>query len=464
MWFRTDLRLTDNTALHTACQSGPTIALFICSPQQWKNHHDAPCKIDFWLRQLHQLSLELTELNIPLVCLEVDEWKNIPTIISRFCQKYCIQQVHANIEFGVNEAQRDFLLEKQLKLQHIPFQQYADRTLFFPGTIKNKNNQPFQVFTAFKKACYEQLYYSHITIFPKPNKQVQLLDIEHALAVKNPFQSSTSISTQWPAGENFAQQRLTEFVEHHVKQYDVERDFPALNHTSQLSPYLNAGILSVRQCITALSNYFGSLDQLPTGAQIWLDELLWREFYQHMLAGYPKLSKGKAFHAAKEPQIWRHAPDDLLAWQEGRTGFPIIDAAMRQLLSTGWMHNRLRMIVAMFLCKNLLIDWRHGEQWFMQHLIDGDLAANNGGWQWCASIGSDAVPYFRLFNPITQSKRFDPNGVFIRTWLPELAHLDDKQIHQPYAKSSTTSSNLQYPHPIVDLDMSRLRALDAYKR
>ena len=182
---------------------------------------------------------------------------------------------------------------------------------------------------------------------------------------------------------------------------------------------------------------------------------------QHILFDYPQVSKHLPFKANTQKIVWRDAPEDLIAWQQGQTGIPIVDAGMRQMLKTGWMHNRVRMICAMFLSKNLLIDWRLGEAWFMQHLIDGDLAANNGGWQWCASTGTDSVPYFRIFNPISQSQKFDADGNYIRKWVPELAHLDAKQIHEPYAKNKMLKLN--YPKPIVDLKSSRIRAIEAFK-
>jgi deoxyribodipyrimidine photo-lyase len=230
-----------------------------------------------------------------------------------------------------------------------------------------------------------------------------------------------------------------------------------------LSAYLAAGVISVRQCLHAvLSRNHGELDSGNPGAVVWINELLWREFYKHILVGFPRVSMGRAFRRDTEALPWRHAPDELAAWQQGRTGYPIVDAAMRQLLATGWMHNRLRMVAAMFLSKNLLIDWREGERWFMRHLIDGDLAANNGGWQWSASTGTDSVPYFRLFNPHSQSRRFDPEGRFLRQWLPELDALSDRQIHDP-SSAGALFLPAGYPPPIVDLGMSRARALDAFR-
>ncbi|HAL67580.1 MAG TPA: deoxyribodipyrimidine photo-lyase, partial [Pseudomonas sp.] len=226
---------------------------------------------------------------------------------------------------------------------------------------------------------------------------------------------------------------------------------------------LAAGVISPRQCLhAALAHNRGEFDSGSSGVQTWINELLWREFYKHILTGYPQVSRHRAFRAHTEALPWRNAPKEFEAWQQGRTGFPIIDAAMRQMLATGWMHNRLRMLTAMFLSKNLLIDWRLGERHFMRHLIDGDLAANNGGWQWSASTGTDSVPYFRIFNPVSQSQRFDPKGRFIRQWVPELQDIDDKNIHDPGKCHGLIDANL-YPSPIVDLHSSRQRALQAFK-
>jgi deoxyribodipyrimidine photo-lyase len=198
-----------------------------------------------------------------------------------------------------------------------------------------------------------------------------------------------------------------------------------------------------------------------SGQQFWLNELLWREFYQHVMADFPHVSKYLPFKRSTQNIPWRQDDDALNAWKYGQTGIPIVDAGMRQMLATGWMHNRVRMICAMFLAKNLLIDWRIGEAWFMQQLIDGDFAANNGGWQWSASTGTDSVPYFRVFNPISQSQKFDAQGDYIRRWVPELAKCDAKQIHEPYANASTVELN--YPRPIVDLKTSRQHAIATFK-
>lgn len=348
-----------------------------------------------------------------------------------------------------------------MKANGIAVQRYNDGLLFAPGSVCNQQGQMFQVFTPFKKACWQRLHSAPPRALPKPAVQApvaiesQLQEV-HALLAHN-----VDWQVLWPAGEDHAWRQLHEFCQHRMKNYQQERDFPALDTTSHLSPYLACGVLSIRTCWQiAVESNRGEFDSGCQGAVTWLSELLWREFYQHLLALHPRLSRGEPYLEHTRYISWRNAPDDLWAWQQGRTGFPLIDAAMRQLAKTGWMHNRLRMVTAMFFSKNLLLDWRLGERWFMQHLIDGDLAANNGGWQWSASTGTDAAPYFRVFNPVTQSLRFDPHGHFIRQWLPELAHLSSKEIHQPQAGLFAND----YPAPIVDLKSSRLRAIQVFQQ
>ena len=282
-------------------------------------------------------------------------------------------------------------------------------------------------------------------------------------SVKGFTPPTESLRALWPAGEGHAQQRLAHFANEQIHYYKDERDLPAVPGTSQISAYLAAGVISPRQCLhAALQNNHGEFESGSPGVFTWVTELLWREFYKHILVGYPRVSRHRAFRLETEFLPWRDAPEELAAWKEGRTGIPIIDAAIRQLLETGWMHNRLRMVVAMFLTKNLLIDWREGERFFMQHLIDGDLAANNGGWQWSSSTGTDSVPYFRIFNPLSQSERFDPEGRFIKHWLPELADLNKKEIHNPSIAGGLFGI-ANYPRPMVDLKKSRERALTAFK-
>lgn len=240
--------------------------------------------------------------------------------------------------------------------------------------------------------------------------------------------------------------------------YDQARDFPAVAGTSGLSPYLAIGALSSRMCLAGVI----SAEQ-SRGGTTWKNELLWRDFYHHLMFFIPDLSRQACFHAWGDRLVWDDNPELLAAWQAGETGYPIVDAAMRQLNQTGWMHNRLRMIVASFLTKDLHIDWRHGQAYFMRHLVDGDFPANNGGWQWSASTGCDAQPYFRIFNPVSQGKKFDPGGRFVRAWIPELEAVPDRYVHCPWTWKGSTQSSA-YPPPIVDHAKARLVALQRYSQ
>ncbi|MHA6163607.1 deoxyribodipyrimidine photo-lyase [Pseudomonas sichuanensis] len=465
IWLRSDLRIDDNTALSAACQRGPAVALWIASPGQWQSHDDAACKVDFWLRNLRQLRQSLQALNIPLLIRHTDSWAEVPEAVLEVCRQHNIEAVHWNDEYGVNEARRDQATARLLGQAGIGAHGHLDQLLFKPGSVLTRSGHYFQVFSQFKRVCLEHLHRSLPARAPRVQRQGALDIASDPIPAHIEGFDGTPVALRehWPAGEDEAHRRLAHFLDECVEDYPQQRDLPATAGTSQLSPYLAAGVISPRQCLhAALASNQGEFDSGNAGVQTWVNELLWREFYKHILVGYPQVSRHRAFRAHTEALPWRNAPDDLQAWKEGRTGFPIIDAAMRQLLHTGWMHNRLRMIVAMFLSKNLLIDWREGERHFMRHLIDGDLAANNGGWQWSASTGTDAVPYFRIFNPVTQSQRFDSKGVFIRHWLPELRQADDKYIHFPVKSADLFATNY-YTGPIVDLESSRQRALDAFK-
>ncbi len=464
VWLRSDLRCADNPALHTALAKGPVIACFVLSPAQWQQHDDAACKVDFWLRNLTALQDELAALNIPLKLLDCPLWQDLPSALLSFCQQHEISAVHVNHEYPVNEQTRDARCAEALRQHGIGFYPQHGNALAAPGSVLTNAGGVFKVFSQFRKCLFKHWEISGSpTPLPYPQAQAPLPISSDAVPsqVAGFAKPSQALIDLWPAGSAAAHERLRQFTEQHLHAYKDQRDLPALPGTSQLSAYLVAGVLSLRQCLySAQMANQGQYADGSAGAVHWISELIWREFYLHITAGYPRVSRHRAFRPETELVAWRDAPDDLAAWQQGRTGVPIVDAAMRQLLATGWMHNRLRMISAMFLTKNLLIDWREGERWFMQHLIDGDLAANNGGWQWSASTGTDAAPYFRVFNPVSQSQRNDPDGAFIRHWLPELNSLDHKAIHQPPQGLFAPSG---YPAPIVDLASSRERAIAAFQ-
>ncbi len=359
MWFRNDLRIHDNTALHAALQAGPTVAVFIISPAQWLSHHDAACKIDFILRNLVELEHSLRTLNVPLLIRYADYWHQIPQVLTQVCQELNISAVQVNTEYGIYESQRDIAVGTDLVDQGILFHSHLDRILFKPGTVLTQSGTYFKVFSQFRKVCYQYLYEQLPQCIDTPRPQAALALESDAIPTEVAGFASIDTARQalWPAGEKVAQQRLDVFAKSTISAYDEQRDLPAKAGTSQISPYLVSGVVSIRQCLhAALSANQGEFATGNTGVVTWVSELLWREFYVHILVGYPHVSRHRAFKPDTEAVAWRDAPKELLAWQEGRTGFPIIDAAMRQLLATGWMHNRLRMIVAMFLTKNLLID------------------------------------------------------------------------------------------------------------
>ncbi|MSE15986.1 deoxyribodipyrimidine photo-lyase, partial [Pantoea agglomerans] len=331
-----------------------------------------------------------------------------------------------------------------------------------PGSVQSGDRSMYKVFTPFSKAFVRRLQQGLPECVPAPKAR------EGAPLKASPipaFDYPTEDFDQdlFPPGEAAALKRLRHFATQPVIDYPAKRDLPALDATSRLSVYLATGVLSPRQCLhRVLHEHPDALDN--SRAFTWLNELIWREFYRHLLVAWPALCRHKPFIDWTRNVEWQRNDAHFDAWKAGKTGYPIVDAAMRQMKALGWMHNRLRMITASFLVKDLLIDWREGERYFMQQLIDGDLAANNGGWQWAASTGTDAAPYFRIFNPTTQGERFDEKGDFIRHYLPELAGVPDSDIHQPHVWAEKHHKKLDYPAPIVDHKVARKKTLDAFER
>ncbi|MYZ44815.1 deoxyribodipyrimidine photo-lyase [Schauerella aestuarii] len=462
-WFRTDLRVHDNPALAEAMAYGPTLAVFVISPVQWQAHREAPVKVDFWLRNLAALQQALDALNVPLKIIHSDDWQDVPEKLAALCKAHAVTAVHANAEWGINERRRDIATVERLDDEGVSWTVHHGSSLLIPGSVVTGKGEAYKVFTPYARACRERLQSAPPRTVPLPHKQAKAPTSSDAIPKSVPgyHAPDRALHSMWPAGEDAALARVEAFANDAIAHYKTERDVPAVDGTSRISPYLAAGVISPGQCLrTALAANHGELDSGKQGITTWITELLWREFYQHLMAANPSLS----MHAPMKPATggipWRDDPDAFDAWTAGRTGFPIIDAGMRQLMEMGWMHNRLRMLVAMLLSKNLLIDWRKGEAWFMANLIDGDLASNNGGWQWSASTGADAVPYFRIFNPETQSRNIDPQGRYIRKWVPELADLNDRDIHAPSAQQRRDAG---YPEAIVDLKATRKRALEVFK-
>ncbi|UAW97917.1 deoxyribodipyrimidine photo-lyase [Halopseudomonas nanhaiensis] len=463
-WLRNDLRIHDNTALWHASQNGAVVAVYLITPGTWAEHDEAAVKVDFWLRNLVELGRALEALNIPLKLVEVDHWRDAPQALLNVARDVDATGMFFNDEYGIHEQRRDQAVAEEFRSAGLACQRFVDNTLFEPGTLLTQSGSMYKVYSQFRKQAYANLHRALPQCLPAPSRQGTLAVTRDTPPEKVAgFEQVTATIQQiWPAGERAASDRLDLFVADILEDYQDTRDRPDLDGTSRLSPYLASGIISVRQCLhAAIGANRGEFDSGNTGAVGWINELLWREFYRHILVCYPHVSRGKAFRSEYQDFRWRTEPDALRAWQTGNTGIPIVDAAMRQMLATGWMHNRLRMITAMFLTKNLLINWQDGERWFMRHLIDGDFASNNGGWQWSASTGTDSAPYFRVFNPMSQAEKFDPDAGFIREWVPELRSLSPREIHRPL--SSSQLAELGYPEPIVDLKASRQRAIEAFR-
>ncbi len=475
MWFRADLRAHDNTALVSACNaSDETIGVFILSPGEWIAHDTAPVKLDLVRRTLVELSASLKTLNIPLLFVTCKSPAQIPAALVALARKHACDSLHFNREYELNEARRDEAVIEAFRDAGLVATAHDDQAVLPPGSVRTQAGTPFTVFTPFKKRWMQVLEDrgrgpvlpapakgARMTVAPDPVPPASMFEVPSEPTQRVALKQA---STLWPGGERHAQERLERFAEQRIDRYKSDRDFPAIDGTSALSPYLAIGAISPRQCLhAALEANAGKLDAGKPGPSHWISEIVWREFYIHLIAAFPRLSKHKPFKPTTDRLPWVYDEALFARWCEGRTGVPIVDAAMRQLVQTGWMHNRCRMIVAMYLTKDYFIDWRWGEKFFMRHLVDGTLASNNGGWQWSASTGTDAAPYFRIYNPVSQSRTYDPKGEFIRRYCPELASLDDESIHDLTELAPLAKARLEYPEVAVDHAKARERVMREFK-
>lgn len=456
VWFRNDCRVSDHQALYEACANagpGEVEALFLWTPQHWARHDYGLARQYSWSQALKELSQSLAKLGIPLTLVEADSWfAGVRTMIDR-AQIMGVRTLSFHREFGWDEVQRDRLAIELAHKNGIETRVYEDRISWDPQLLLTGQNEMYRVFTPYKKRWLSQWHSSPLpTPLPVPP------------AIGEPCTVTTAVpEVNWPGqaelplSESAAHDRLTDFTEQMID-YQDKRDQPGISGTSQLSAALANGAISLKQCLYQAFAHPRANDK---GVQTWISELIWRDFYHYLLYWRPELAKHEPFYPRWDAFPWSSDETLLQRWQQGQTGVPIVDAGMRQLNSTGWMHNRVRMIVAMYLVKLLQQNWRDGERWFAQQLLDTDFASNNGGWQWCASTGVDAAPYFRIFNPYTQAERFDPKGDYIRRWVPELSSLDAKAVVQPPAQSL---KQLGYPAPLVDYKGARESTLAAFKQ
>ncbi|KAJ3031763.1 UNVERIFIED_CONTAM: hypothetical protein HDU68_000050 [Siphonaria sp. JEL0065] len=490
-WFRSDIRLADNTALSWLLEHKnhlPLVCLFVISPVEWKNHQMAPIKARFILHNLQNLKSRLIELGIPLVVRVSESRRAVPDIVKHVAVELGAECVAWNWEYEVHEEWRDNKVMDLLDAVGIQHAGCHDQCIIDTSRVRTKEGKPYTVFTPFKKTWILTLQKnSHLIKLrdaptSNPHKVskdlariIETLDASEiptaslpAPFVNPPANVITFADATFPASEEAALTRLTTFLDARGKGYKDNRDFPGKDVTSKLSPYLSLGVISARTCLVkALAKNSGKYDSGNEGYITWISELCWRDFYRNILIEFPRVSKNLPFKLETDAVLWKTTPDDPVfqKWCQGQTGFPIIDAGMRQLLAEGWMHNRVRMIVSSFLTKDLGIDWRLGEAWFMEHLIDGDLASNNGGWQWSASTGTDSQPYFRIFNPTLQSERFDPDGGYIRKYVEELKSVKGKEIHDPKARLNAKEwAKLKYPAPMVDHKVASKTFLEIFKK
>jgi deoxyribodipyrimidine photo-lyase len=440
-WIRRDLRLMDNAALHATLEADSIIPVFILDPVF--NSASARRK-EFLYEGLHALDKDLRERNSYLVIR-----KGKPAeVLHQLIQETGAKIIYAEEDFTPYARKRDAEIE-----HHLPLTLVLGQTVHHPNSVLKADGKPYTVYTPYSKVWKTKLP-AKIDLYTAPKK------INTPSSIKSEPLPRYKVSPLFVAGEKEALVRLEEFSFKRIYSYGEDRNRMDLDGTSSLSPYLRFGMLGLRQAVSAAGQALVEArgEASKKSAETWLNELIWREFYIQILYHFPYVSK-TAFNPSLENIPWRNNESEFEAWKEGRTGVPIVDAAMRQLKEIGWMHNRARMIVASYLVKDLLIDWRWGEAWFMENLLDGDPAANNGGWQWTAGTGTDAAPYFRIFNPVLQSAKFDPHGDYICKWVHELREVDAKDIHAPWEKGINIKG---YPErPIIERDKDR--TLQAYK-
>jgi deoxyribodipyrimidine photo-lyase len=464
-WIRRDLRLRDNQALQSALAHAETVLpVFVLDPKLLNSPYVSQKRLSFLYQGLLELNNQLIQRGSTLILRQGD-----PLIeLGKLTNEANAHIIFAEPDFSPYASKRDKRAEGAFNICWC-----GSPAILPPGSVLKSDGNPYTLFTPFSKAWRSMLSqplgmnFRTPEIIPTPS---HLISIENRAMLEN----YPSISFQ--SGEMEANRLLSRFLEgdgffqrgsHGIFDYFVNRNRLDLEATSQLSPYLKFGMLSARAVASAVLEAITTApdDDSLKSAESWLNELIWRDFYIHILYHFPNVRKGNF----RLPNVrWENEIYKFDAWKAGITGYPVVDAAMRQLQQTGWMHNRARMVVASFLTKDLLIDWRWGEKWFMQNLIDGDPASNNGGWQWSAGTGTDAAPYFRILNPISQGKKHDPHGSFIRQWLPELVDLPDDFIHQPWTmpvdmqRSSGVLIGKTYPAPIVDHLKAKQSALRAY--
>jgi deoxyribodipyrimidine photo-lyase len=463
VWFRQDLRTHDNPALAAAAERGRVLPLFILDNENSQYPWALGGASRWWLH--HSLSSLEEDLGY-LALFKGDPRGILPTIIKQVGAK----AVYWNRCYEPFAIERDSDLKASLQKQGVEVQSFNGSLLHEPWEVKTGNGDSYKVFTPYWRACLSKPIQAPL---PRPTLTIcrskpASEDLKDWSLLPTKPDWAAGWKNLWQPGEAGARARLDEFAKNGLSGYREMRERPDKHGSSRLSPHLHWGEISPRQIAARLASE--EKHQLKReGATKFMSEIGWREFAYQLIYNYPALPE-QNWRKKFDAYPWRESTDDLKAWQQGRTGYPFVDAGMRELWHTGWMHNRVRMITASFLVKHLRIDWRLGEAWFWDTLLDADLANNAAGWQWVAGSGADASPYFRIFNPIAQGHKFDPNGDYVRRWCPELARLSNEKIHAPFEADSGILAQAgitlgkTYPRPIVDHDQARRAALDGYNR
>ena len=465
VWFRLDLRLSDQPALAAAAaRGGPVIPVFVWSPEE--EGSAAPGRASRWWlsRSLAALDESLRAKGSRLTIRRGPA----AAALRALARETGARTVMWNRRYEPSLIERDATVESVLRAEGLEIETHNSALLFEPGEIKSGSGSPYRVFTPFWNACLDRPEPAAPVAEPRRLAAPGLWPKSEALAALGLApKSAAHWGAAWRPGEAGARERLDAFLEHAAGRYHEGRDRPAEDGVSRLSPHLHFGEISPRAVWAAVSRRAAGAP--GRGPETYLKELGWREFAHHLLVRFPRtVAEPLRPEFARFP--WRSDVRGFELWSRGRTGYPIVDAGMRELLGAGWMHNRARMVAGSFLVKDLLIDWRQGAAWFWDALVDADQANNTLGWQWVAGCGADAAPFFRIFNPVLQGKKFDPEGLYVRRWVPELGGLPNQFIHRPWEASDDmlqtagVTMGKTYPRRIVDHKMAKYRALDAYQR
>lgn len=456
-WFRNDLRLRDNTALIASAEAcEELIPLFVLDSRILESPCTGAPRVCFLLDCLQRLAASLEERGQRLVVRSGDPAEVVPRVL----EETGARLLSFNRDATPYARRRDQRITELARRAGARVVECRDRVVFEGAEVRTDQGRVFAVYTPYRRAWRRR--FEELGQAPRPAPRLPGCGVAVASDTL-PSAARLGFAPDGldlpPGGEEAAQRRLAAFLEQGVVCYHRERDHPGADTTSRLSPYLRFGAVSVRDCLERAREAAAEDPRLERGVARWIDELVWREFYAAILEEHPRVAR-EPYRPQFAAMKWDYDESGYRAWCQGRTGYPFVDAGMRQLARCGWMHNRARMVVASFLTKDLLIDWRRGERFFFRQLVDGDPASNNGGWQWSASTGTDSAPYFRIFNPISQGKRYDPEGDYVRRWVPELAHLPAAEIHEPWQASTPAPD---YPPPVVDHAERRLVALERYQ-